>query len=124
VRLEICIGLAACVIVSSEANCAELSKSEAGLILTFMGCNPSRVAAVVNGVGPAGFLGGTSSGNTAQVIATCLRNGKPAAEEYFFLYDTDLGWFYYEKNQTANQIRLWTKSGYKQIDSPQPPAPR
>ena len=100
--------------VASQAQSAELSKGEAGKILAYMGCKPNKVVAVVQGVGAA------SGPNAALVIATCLEEGKPNSRKETFLYDNDLGWFFFKMNRHAGTVRVWSNSGFRQFEPPAP----
>ena len=103
---------------TSEVFAYDLTKQEASQILNYMGCNPARVVSVVNGVGGIG-MGTFSSPNVAYVLVACQLNKNPAAEQYSFLYDDDLGWFYQEVHSDPPvSIRIWTKTGFKQFAPP------
>jgi hypothetical protein len=109
------------VLAACPARATELSKQDAGIILSFMACNPRNVVAVINGAGAIG-MAASSSGNVATVIAACNVNGKPETKVLPLFYDSDLGWFYFEENKETGVVRLWTKTGFRQVGPLLPPA--
>ncbi len=98
--------------ICGTALAAELSKSDAETLLRFMGDENIVVAAVVNGLGTAG-LGTVEGSNVATVIGYAERKGKAKEIKQSFMFDNDLGWFYYEIDLKRKRVRLWTADGYK-----------
>ncbi|MFC1489145.1 hypothetical protein ACFL6B_04780 [Thermodesulfobacteriota bacterium] len=99
-------------ITCGTALAAELSKSDAEKLLRIMGDESVVVAAVVNGLGAAG-LGAVGGTNVATVIGYAERKGKAKEVKQSFMFDNDLGWFYYEVDLKRKRVRLWTADGYK-----------
>ena len=96
----------------------KLSKADATKILAFMGYQDIVVATVVDGVGALG-MSALSSPNVALVIAigTKVPAGTQEVRETFF-YDKDLGWIYIELDTHGRRVRLWTRTGYKELKPP------
>ena len=82
-----------------------LTHTEAGQILDKMKCEQAKVIYVIR-MTPMG------SGDSASVMALCVRDGHSVLESHLFLYDQEIGWFYLEehKNSTQPKIQMWSKS--------------
>jgi len=92
-----------------------LSRSQAAQLLASMGYEDVAVGAIVQG----GFPPMSGSPNGATVLAIGRSNGRVEKLEKQFLYDVEIGWFYYEYNRNGLngvlKLRIWTSSGYKQL---------
>jgi len=76
-----------------------------------------EVAAIVQGM-PTGP-------NSATVIAIGQSDGVIKKIDMQFLYDADIGWFYYQYDGDdlsvpTTKLKMWTLSGYKEIQPKQP----
>jgi hypothetical protein len=96
---------------------ADLNRADAKKLLGFMGCSNASIGILINGFAPAGFTGATGP-SVAFVSAICDRNGKDVGQEYTLLYDSDLGWIYYEPKKEEGVIQRWTMNGFATVIGP------
>ena len=97
-----------------------LTKAVAAQVLGSMGYDDIQVGAVIQGYAPM-----VGSRNSAFVLAVGRRNGNSVKIESSFQYDDDMGWFYYEFDESTRErdlerptrLRFWTAKGYSELSA-------
>ncbi len=98
---------------TSSLYAAELSKEDATKLLAHMGYKNIVIVSVINGIGVMGNH--IFSCDRAALAIGYAEKEYPEEIAERFLYDKDLGWFYYEVDKKNRRVRLWTVQGYRVI---------